>query len=457
MPENVFVLGLDDGNLALLRRLPGAADLRFHTLLDISEVRIGYADYRRCLTRAEQRLETFDGSIDAITGYWDFPVTSLVPVLCERYGLPSTSLESIVKCEHKYWSRLEQAEVVDAYPRFGLLDPATAEPALPPGLEYPVWLKPVKSASSKLAFRVRDEAELVRAVSRVRAEIDQVGGPFEAVLERVRLPPAIADVPGTACLVEEAVTGRQVTVEGYRYHHEPHVYGVIDSVTYPDSSSFLRYQYPSTLPPHLIAEVSDIAKRIAVRMNLRSTTFDVEFFVDVDTGRVSVLEVNPRLSQSHARLFEHVDGVSNLHCMVNLALGRDPAMPYRRGPYGMAAKCFLRRFTDGVVRRVPTAAEIARLEAEIPGLTVDVTTAEGNVLSDQYARDSYSYELADVHLGARDADELDELHERCVRSLRFEIDDRGGPDGPEDAGNTVDTAEHDPYPRERAGGRPCAP
>ena len=43
-------------------------------------------------------------------------------MLSERYGTRSTSLESVVKCEHKYWSRLEQQKVIDEHPRFGRVD-----------------------------------------------------------------------------------------------------------------------------------------------------------------------------------------------------------------------------------------------------------------------------------------------------------------------------------------------
>jgi biotin carboxylase len=421
--ENVFVLGLDEGNAELLHRLPDARNHRFHTVLDVADLRIGYTDFLGCLQQARTVLDAFDGPVDAVTGYWDFPVTSLVPVLCERYGLPSTSLESIVKCEHKYWSRLEQAQATDSCPRFGLVDLTAAPARLPDGLEFPVWLKPVKSTSSKLAYLARDEAELADAVAAIRDGVDRVGGPFDAVLRRVTLPPEVADVGARACLAEEAVGGAQVTVEGYRHHHRPHVYGIVDSVCYPGTSCFLRYQYPSTLPERLQRRVSDIAEAVVVRLGLRSTTFDIEFFVDTTTDRVWLLEVNPRLSQSHARLFEAVDGVTNLHCMVSLALGRAPDMPHRKGRTAVAAKWFLRRFTDGIVRRVPSPEEIEAVEREVGDVVVDLTTEKGARLSEQYARDSYSYELADVHVAAGDPQELTEKYERCVSALRFEIDD----------------------------------
>ena len=79
-------------------------------------------------------------TVDAVVGYWDFPVTSMMPILCREFGLPSASLEAILKCEHKYWSRLEQqAALPEAVPAFGIAD--KENPTLPDGLEYPVWLK----------------------------------------------------------------------------------------------------------------------------------------------------------------------------------------------------------------------------------------------------------------------------------------------------------------------------
>ena len=96
--------------------------------------------------------------------------------------------------------------------------------------------------SSDLAFHVKDRQQFEEAVAEIRAGIDKVGKPFEFVLEHIDLPQEVAEAGGRACLAEEEVTGRQVTVEGYSYDGRPHVHGIIDSHTYPDSSSFLRFQ-----------------------------------------------------------------------------------------------------------------------------------------------------------------------------------------------------------------------
>ena len=170
MVENVFVVGLNDHGAAILNRLPDAERYRFHRLLSSDELlfrdTIPLPDL---LADAQQQIEAFDGRVDALIGFWDFPVSTMVPMLCQRYGLRWASLESVVKCEHKYWSRLEQRRVIDEYPRFGLVD--LDEPNLPADVRYPVWVKPIKSVSSALAYRVEDDHQLRQAVAVIREGI----------------------------------------------------------------------------------------------------------------------------------------------------------------------------------------------------------------------------------------------------------------------------------------------
>ncbi|WP_433870927.1 ATP-grasp domain-containing protein [Saccharopolyspora sp. CA-218241] len=422
LPANVFVLGLDEVNLHALHDLPHLSRYRFHPLLSVADLtESDEIDFPALLDEAQRQLDGFDGSVDAIIGYWDFPVSSMVPILCERLGLPTTSLRAVVTCEHKYWSRLEQQKVTDAHPAFGIVD-LEADPKPPPEVGFPMWLKPVKSFSSDLAYKVHDEAEFADAVERIRAGIGRVGQPFDHVLGMLDLPPEIAEVGGQACLAEAAVGGEQATVEGYVHRGEVRVQGVIDSLNYEGTSSFLRYQYPSRLPAEVTDRLIDISTRVLERIGLDESTFNIEYFWDRDTGAINLLEINPRLSQSHARLFEAVDGVPNHQCMVGLALGEDPELPHRAGEHDFAGKCFLRRFADGVVRRVPTAEEIEQVQRDVPGTAIAIIPAEGDRLSDLPGQDSYSYELADVFIGARDEADLEEKFRRCSQALNFEYD-----------------------------------
>ncbi len=425
---NVFVLGLDEANLDTMRSLPHLFDYAFYPLLSVEELQLGDIEVAELLYKARQQLDAFDGTIDAIVGYWDFPVSSMVPILAEQYGLRAPSLESVVKCEHKYWSRLEQQKVTDAHPRFGLVD-LEGDPLPPEGVRYPFWMKPVKSFSSQLAFKVQDEQQFREAVAETREGIGRLGEPFEYVLEQLDLPPEIAEVGGEACLAEEALSGARAATEGYVFGGEPHVYAVLDSVSYPEHSSFLRHQYPSQLPQQIQDRLAEVSEQVIRQVGLDDATFSVEFFCDPDSGEVSILEINPRHSQSHAELFEHVDGVPNHHCMLSLALGRDPELPRRKGEYGIAALYNHRHFGDGVVRRAPSRERIAEVERDIPGVTVRPLRDEGEQLSAaELGKDSYSYELAEVIVAASDVADMEDKYRRCIDALGYEIAAEEAPD-----------------------------
>lgn len=421
--KNIFVIGLDESNDEVLRRIPGADRYRFHPLLSPEELQQGEIPIVGLMEKAQSHLDAFAGPIDAIVSYWDFPSSTMVAMLCEKYGLPGVSLEAVLKCEHKYWSRLEQAKVIDELPSFGIVDLEQDDPRPPDGVDYPMWLKPVKSFSSELAFHVADESEFEKAVAEIRAGVERVGLPFDHVLGKVALPAEVADAGGAACLAEGELTGVQAATEGYVHKGQVTVYGVLDSINYPDSACFLRHQYPSQLPEDAVDRMKEISVRVMERIGFDNGTFSIEFFCHPESGQACLLEINPRHSQSHAELFEYVDGVANHHIMVQLGLGRDPAGRRHRGDYRIAGKWYHRRFRDGLVTRVPTRGEIADLEAEIPGVKIEVVPEKGIRLSELPAQDSYSYELAHIFVAAQTQREMDHKYRRCTDALRFDFEE----------------------------------
>jgi hypothetical protein len=424
-PINVFVLGLDEANLAELRAVPETDSYRFHPLLSVPELQEGDISIVDLLAKAREQLRSFDGEIGAIVGYWDFPVSSMVPILCREFGVPGPDLRPIVTCEHKYWSRLEQRRAApEAVPGFGLVDLDNAH-APPRGLSYPMWLKPIKGFSSELAFQVTNDDEFADAVAKISDGVERVGEPFQYVLEQLELPSEVAEAGPRHCLAEEAISGNQVATEGYVYHGGIHVYGVLDSVTYPDSSVFLRHQYPSQLPPPVSQRLVETTKKIIKQVGLDNATFSIEFFYNPNTDAIMVLEVNPRHSQSHAPVFDLVDGVPNHHVMLRLATDRDPDFDSdtHRGDYQIAAMYNYRRFRDGVVRTAPTDSELHELHEQLPGVTVTPIPTEGQRLSDLAAQDSYSFELADIAVGAHNLDELEHTYQQVIEQLPFVIDD----------------------------------
>lgn len=422
--KNVFVMGLDERNRELLARTPTGRDCRFHQLLGIEELQRGEIDIEETLAAARAVLEEFDGTVDAIIGYRDFPITLLVPILCAERGLPAPALASVVKCEHKYWSRFLQAQVTDAHPPFSLVDLDAENPEH--GLDYPLWLKPIKSASSELAYRVEDDQGFDAAAARIRESIDRIGRPFESILERVELPSEVAEAGRHHCLAEGALHGLQTAAEGYVHNGDINVYAVLDSVDFPGNPSFLRHQYPSGLPEKVQERIRDISTRVIEQHGLDNSTFSVEFFYDPIEDSLGIVEINPRHSQSHTPLFELVDGVPNHERMLRMALGEDPALADRsKGEFSVAAEWYHRRFRDGIVTRIPDTEEVEALEKSLPGVSIHIVPSVGQRLSEMLAQDSYSFELAKIVIGAASEIEMQAKYERCVKGLRFEFEEGG--------------------------------
>lgn len=421
MAHDVFVLGSDERNLAQLRAVPEAEECRFHVLAGYHDVRGGEVfPARRILEQARRVLDGWAGSIDGVIGWFDFPVSTLLPVLRHEYGLPGADLTSVLRCEHKYWSRLEQRRSVPEHvPAFEAFDPDDPDPRAGLTLSYPFWVKPVKSVSSYLGFEVRDDEELAEALAAMRAKIHTVAEAFDAILRFADLPPEVADLGGRTCIAEALISrGRQCTLEGYVHRGRTVVYGIVDSIREgARASSFARYQYPSTLPEGVQRRMIEATARFMTHVGYDGSPFNAEFYWDEEHDTLMLLEVNTRISKSHAPLFELVDGRSHHAVNLELSLGREPRFPHRQGRFPVAAKFFVREHEDGVVERVPSDDEMARLHERVPQARVQVHVQEGMRLSELLHQDSYSYELAVVHLGAESEAALLSAYRTCLEAL----------------------------------------
>ena len=430
--KNVFVVGLNDFNHERLKRLRGAENYRFHGVIAPEAVYdTEVFDIAAMLEEATRQLSAFEGSIDAIVGYMDFPVSTMLPILCKRFGVRTTSLESLLKCEHKYWSRQVQREVIAEFiPRFTTFDPFEDDALArisAAGLFVPFFVKPVKSSGSRLGFFVASPETFQLAIERLRDEIGLIADPFNTVLEQARLPPDIAAVDGHFCMAEEIIGGWQCTVEGYVHDGEVVSYGIVDSLRYPHVLSFHHYHYPSKLPDPVQASMIELTRTVMTHIGYDDAAFNIEYFWDEFQQRIWLLEINTRISQSHCDLFEKVDGVSNQQVTIDLALGRRPDMPSREGDWAVAAMFFHRVFFgDAVVTRIPTREEIDALEAEFPGSFIALQVEEGQQLSSLPEQDSYSFALAYVWMGADDETGLLENYESLTARLNFRFRDVPG-------------------------------
>ncbi|MCB2215787.1 ATP-grasp domain-containing protein [Desulfofustis glycolicus] len=427
MVENIFVAGLDSLHLAQLQSLKKAERYHFHSLISYEEIKCGKTfPVRSFVSRACQTLEEFAGSVDGVIGFWDFPVSTVLPYIRQQAGLAGPSLTSVLKCEHKYWSRLMQAEVVpELIPAFRVVNPFASDAVERCDLPFPFWLKPVKSVLSHLGFLVRDRIEFASCLETIREHIGRYARPFNYILGLADLPDEIRSVDGFHCIAESLISsGYQCTLEGYVLGGEVVIYGVIDSIREggENCSSFARYQYPSALPAAVQGRMAAAAAKVLVRAGYDDAPFNIEFYWNRASDTIALLEVNTRISKSHCPLFKMVDGEYHHDVLIDVALGRQPRFPYRQGEYGVAAKFMLRRFQDGIVRRIPDLDAIERLKRTFPACEVTIKVRSGMRLSDLRDQDSYSFEIGELYLGADTGEELLARYRQALIMLPFAIE-----------------------------------
>ena len=421
--EHVFVIGAEPFNMERLHQLPAAGRCEFHSALDLGDIRhIDQFDMEAIIDRTFHNIENASVPVDAVVAYYDFPASTLVPIVAQRFGLRGPTVRSVMKCENKFWSRIEQRKVaIDNVPQFQAFDPYDEEALAQLNLVYPFWVKPIKSFRSFLAFRINDARELNYAVEQMRGGLEKMCRPFQYLMERYRMPEFFTSMRESA-IAESMLSGSQCTLEGYVFEGEVIGYGVVDSVREGDRSSFSRYEYPSTLPLDVQYRMIEIGRRVISQLDLDDSPFNIEFFYSQTDDHIYLLEINPRISQAHVDMFSKIHGYSHQQVMVDIALGRRPAPMERKGQYQVAANFMLRVFEDGVVTRVPTSENLQAVRDAFPGADFKIAVSEGQRLTDLEGQDSYSYELANIFLGGQTRAELLENYDRVLGMLGFEVD-----------------------------------
>ncbi len=420
--QPIFFVGLDDFNTATLETLPQAAEFAFQPALTLSEMRDDpTVDVTALIDKAAERIESAPLPPAGVASFFDFPGTIIAAALAERFGLPGPGMESLFKCEHKYWSRLEQQKVVpENIPTFQAFDPADQGAYAKLGLVAPFWIKPVKSFRSYLAFSVPDERQFAAITAICRDKGPAIVEPFRDVMRAYQMPYELTEMPETF-IAESAIGGAQCTLEGYAFDGKVVIYGVVDSVREADSSSFARYEYPSILPLEVQHRMMDVTRAVIHQFGYQHGPFNAEFFYDQTNDAVWLLEINPRASQSHADLFRKVHGVSHLSMVVDLAVGRKPRPLPRDGRWNVAAHFFKRVTKPGLVTHAPNRASIERIERRQGDTRIQLNVDKGTHLGKLANQDSYSFELAHVYIGGRDRTDLLDRYDQVLDVLQFDI------------------------------------
>jgi hypothetical protein len=267
-------------------------------------------------------------------------------LFAEKTGLAGPSVVSILSAQHKLWMRTLLEQVCpQANIRFRPLDCDIGD--RPPQTSgWPLFVKPIKAAYSVLArtCHSQDDLEALTKFSwHEKWVIRKLVEPFDK-LRRARLPEAPS---AHRMLMEQAIEGQQFNLDGYFYQGRAFLLGMVDELMYPGTQAFLRFHYPSQLSAQMQAKALAVAQTFLNHVGFNQSFFNLEFFVEKDSGEIKVIEFNPRLGSQLADLYGRVDGVDVYAMQLALAQGKDPANVPRRATEETCAASFVFRKFDG--------------------------------------------------------------------------------------------------------------
>jgi biotin carboxylase len=235
-------------------------------------------------------------------------------------------------------------------------------------------------------------------------------------------------------IAEEVVDGLQVTVNGLACGGEVTMLGVVDSIMYPGTDQFQRFQYPSALPASLQARAEAVTRSALAAVGFTHGMFNVELRLCEKTGHAKVIEINPRPSGQFFDLFAQVDGYNLFGALVALATGEEPQIRRRQGRNRLAASFVLRDLRGDGLSRWPRREEIERLRERHPEANIQVYPKRGASLRREL-KWLGTYRYAVVNLGAATPAELFSAFERIRADIDFH------PRGQEPAGLAAPSAD----------------
>lgn len=342
----------------------------------------------------------------------DYPGSLIASILARALGLIAPPIKTLLTCQHKYYSRIAQSEVVpEAVPKFSLIQEHTLHT-----LTFPCFVKPVKSYFSCFAQKVGSLEELKRLLPK------SLPPPaFLKPLNQLLHAYTSFDITANHLIAEELLSGFQATVEGYAYQGNFGFLGIVDSIMYPGTICFKQFLYPSSIPPQVQKQVEELAERCMRHLGFDNGLFNIEFFYNAEKKSIHIIEINARMAAQFADLYEKVDGTNSYEVAISIATGKNPHVKKRQGLYQVAASCVLREFSNKTMKKAPTPTQINEVQNLYPHTVVEILVPEGKRLS-ATLQDGKSYRYGLIHLGGKDAEDLEKRLRHCLDVLDIQLE-----------------------------------
>jgi len=366
-------------------------------------------------------VERFRGArLDGVFSNNEYFGALVAAVVAEKLGLPGNDPRAVLTAQHKFYARKAFAELApEASARFAAFPYALRSRADFP-FELPCFVKPVKATFSVLARRVDRFEELRRHLSFWPFEkyvIKRLVKPFNDLLPWY----TSYSINAHHMIAEEILPGHQLNMDGYVHDGKVTVLGVIDENLFPGTCAFRSFEYPSRVPQEAQARMAALAAKLLPGIGYRHGFFNMEFAWDEQTGRIRVIELNPRMASQLAVFYEWVDGLNPYRMLLDLAAGEAPSAERVAPPFRHAASFALRKFDGKPLVTHPTAAQIARVQLEYPEARLMLYLKRGLSLANEM-KWLGSYRYAVVNMAAATSADLHGRFDGLRRKLFAESD-----------------------------------
>jgi biotin carboxylase len=396
----------------------------YKVIIDIIEEYVKDGLQKRIFDRI-QRFKNGGEIFDGVIGISDDLCSLVASVIAHELRLRGPSLESIVRTQNKYLSRLSQREIIpESTPKFQLGNEIQRLEDV--AISFPLFTKPVVSKLSKYSFYVENYASLQNILSKASSVLntqnDRYCWSFDEIM-RLGLLGSIKMPSATSMICEELLYGEHMSVDGWISDGKIGFFGMAHAILLPNKISFDRFDFPFSCSALLEDKIYQISEKVIKGVGLNNTLFCVEMKVREEDQTVSIIEINTRLTMQFLFLTEKVTGINPLTRFIQVALGENIPDTQKEGLVlqKCASSCVLRRTNDATVREIPTKSYIAELETRFPNTQIISLVKPGKKLSD-YSQDAFTYRYACINIARNSLDEiLSELKEiKQVLNFHFE-------------------------------------
>ncbi|MFB7473116.1 ATP-grasp domain-containing protein [Kitasatospora sp. NPDC056184] len=341
-----------------------------HPLLAAENVLTADTNDPDALLPYAERLHALLG-FDGVLSSCDYYLPQVARV-ARRLGLPGPAPDAVAAACRKDLTRARLAAAGVPGPAYALCADREQARAAARAIGYPLVVKPVDLCAGMFVRQVRDEVELLAAIRALDA--------FPVNARGQRREPAV--------LLEELLTGPEVSVETVSADGVAHVVGITDK-SVGGAPAFVEtgHMFPAALDPAEAAAAVRTALDALAALGLDQVVAHTE--IKLTPAGPRVVEVNPRPAGNRiTELVRRVTGVDLAAAAVDVALGRRPDLAVH--PTGVASAAIAFLVPDGgqsgpldgfdgedAVRRDPAVVE---LDLAGPGREVRPATSNNEYL-----------------------------------------------------------------------------